>query len=515
MRLHVAAIFAAFVIGACTTEKIQYVTRPPFNPPPDLSSGFLGYFTVSDKQTTCGNCHVLHQRDWKNTKHAGAWTSLVASGQRASNGSCDACHSLTDYGNIAVGPAGYSRVADSAYHDVQCESCHGPGYSHVLEPDLEGNVPLAHISLTDATASCASCHTGTHNPFFDEWKQSRHGQIVAFAAARAECASCHDGKQTLIAWGVTANYAEKTQAGAEPVDCAVCHNPHGSPYEHQLRFSAASPDPQQNLCMHCHYRRVEPELGDARGSTSPHAPQGAVLLGEAGYRASTFTFDQTLMTSHGPAGNPGLCATCHVYRFNVTDAQGAFQYQATGHLFRPLPCYDPATGYPIADNSCAYVESERSFRACAQCHGSESTARSALSVLRSRIKSLADVLWIDANDNETVDSIPIDGGYLAKLKLQAGDRNAWKITTPDTISAAEGAEFNAKLAGEGLYANGDKSLGVHNPFLYEALLRANIEELENKYPAFLPAPPPAVQQMLKEPLLGGMRLPVVQQASRR
>lgn len=514
MKLGHAAVVAAFMLGACTTEKIQFVTRPPFNPPPDSVSGFLGYFTVSDKQTTCGNCHVLHQRDWKQTNHAGAWTDLVASGHRAPNGSCDACHSLTANGNIAVAPAGYTKVADSAYFDVQCESCHGPGLSHVLQPDLEGNAPLAHISLADTTASCASCHTGTHNPFFDEWKQSRHGQIVTVAASRAECASCHDGKQTLIAWGVTSNYAEKSQAGAEPVDCAVCHNPHGSPNEHQLRFSARNPDPQQNLCMHCHYRRAEPELGNARGSTSPHAPQGAVLLGEAGYRGPTFTFDQTLLTSHGPAGNPGLCATCHIYRFTITDAQGGFQYQATGHLFRPIPCYDPATGFPIAANTCAYDDTTvRSFKACKQCHGSEGTARSALSVLRARIKLLADVLWKDVNGNETVDKYPTDNGYLAKVKLN--DPNAWKVTVPDTISAAEGAEFNAKLAGAGLYSNGDKSLGVHNPFLYEALLRASIQELQNKYPGFLPAPPPAVQRILEEPLGGGIKLPVVQQASRR
>jgi hypothetical protein len=50
--------------------------------------------------------------------------------------------------------------------------------------------------------------------------------------------------------------------------------------------------------------------------------------------------------------------------------------------------------------------------------------------------------------------------------------------------------------GEGRYSNGDKSLGVHNPFLARALLAANIIELRTAYA--LPAPPVSVQaQVIK------------------
>ncbi|HEX5044069.1 MAG TPA: hypothetical protein VFV75_14265, partial [Candidatus Polarisedimenticolaceae bacterium] len=45
--------------SACTDEKVVY--REPFNPPPDAEAGFVGYFTTSDKSTTCGNCHVDHE----------------------------------------------------------------------------------------------------------------------------------------------------------------------------------------------------------------------------------------------------------------------------------------------------------------------------------------------------------------------------------------------------------------------------------------------------------------------
>jgi hypothetical protein len=45
----------------------------------------------------------------------------------------------------------------------------------------------------------------------------------------------------------------------------------------------------------------------------------------------------------------------------------------------------------------------------------------------------------------------------------------------------------------------DGSSGVHNPFLAEALLRANIDELQATYPG-LPPPAPVIQQILRGPL---------------
>src|SRR4026208_2574043 len=124
-------------MGACTDEKIVSQTLPPFNPPPDSVSGFLGYFTVADKQTTCGNCHVGVQAEWAATNHASAWANLQASGHASS--SCSNCHTVSQLGNSVGHPAGYATVPDSAYHDVQCESCHGPGFTHVQNPDIEAN----------------------------------------------------------------------------------------------------------------------------------------------------------------------------------------------------------------------------------------------------------------------------------------------------------------------------------------------------------------------------------------
>jgi hypothetical protein len=113
-----------------------------------------------------------------------------------------------------------------------------------------------------------------------------------------------------------------------------------------------------------------------------------------------------------------------------------------------------------------------------------------------------DVVWADLNANETIDAYPTDTGYLAKVKLNLPAAFTY---TDATITPAEGAEFNARTVGEGLYGNGDKSIGVHNAFLARALIQANIQELLVTYSAFLPAPPAAVQRLMAEPLPGALK----------
>ncbi len=49
------------------------------------------------------------------------------------------------------------------------------------------------------------------------------------------------------------------------------------------------------------------------------------------------------------------------------------------------------------------------------------------------------------------------------------------------VSIAEGALFNVRLVGENRYANGDRSKGVHNPFLTRDLLAASINALKATY----------------------------------
>lgn len=494
LTLGCTSLLTALIVLGCTSDKIVYVERDPFNPPPDASSGFLGYYDAASKQTTCGNCHADIQGSWKQTRHANAWATLQADAGK--DPSCEGCHSVTENGNAVSVAAGYNVVQDPAYHDVQCENCHGPGLTHV-EGVGQGNLirPLAKVSM-EGDGNCGECHSGIHRPFAEEWAQSKHAGFVASPAGRSGCNTCHDGRATLLAWGVDHNYIERDVPDAyQGVTCAVCHDPHGSNHPHQLRFSISSPDPALNLCMKCHLRREEPE--DNR--PTPHGVQGAVLLGSAGYRPSGYFEyeEERIYGTHATDRNPKLCAGCHVGRFTVTDpvTQG-FVFQATGHLFEPIPCVD-AQGIPTADRNCEYTTAARSWRTCTEalgCHATAAVVSTLFNDARAGLEDMAKVIWVDVDDDERVEDT--DTGYLAMLKAtMPGEWGA-----DNRVSPAEGGEFNVKLCGPGRYDNGDKSSGAHNVFLCRALLRASINQLKAVYA--LPAPPANVQAMLARPIGG-------------
>lgn len=476
-----AAVFITATVAGCSGDNVVYRDRAPFNAPPDAASGFLGYYDADTKQTTCGNCHSGFQASWVTTAHASAHATLEASpGKQAF---CYSCHTVTGKGNAVGGTAsGYDAVQVNTYQDVQCENCHGPGLQHI-EGVSQGTLirPLAKLSVS-GSGNCADCHSGVHQPFAEEWKASRHSTVpITTRATNATCTGCHEGRRALARFGEDANYVEKGDATAyQPVTCAVCHDPHGSSNPSQLRFAIDNPDPEQNLCMRCHMRVASPEL-TGYGATSPHAPQGAVLLGFAGWRPPGFQYDTArIFGSHATTKNPRLCAGCHVNRFTVTDkATGAFTFQSTGHLMRPIPCLD-ATGKPTADKTCAFTATARSWQSCttAGCHGSAAVAAAIFNDSRALMKSFTDQLWADLNNSSSLQAAPTDAGMLATLK---GTRPAEWSTTDNMTTPAEGAEFNARLCGEYGQSNSDNSKGVHNPFLCRALLIATINYVRTYY----------------------------------
>jgi predicted CXXCH cytochrome family protein len=338
--------------------------------------------------------------------------------------------------------------------------------------------------------------------------------------------SCHEGRTALARFngGKPSTYVELDSVGQTttlpPATCAVCHDPHGSPYSAQLRAPIDVPDVTVNLCMQCHNRGTAP-AGNFSNSTATvtkrgaHASQGPILLGSgAGYIPRNFVYDTNqAYTSHASTNNPRLCAGCHVNAFTVTDAvTGAFQFQSVGHLFSPDPCLDPVTGIPVSDNSCAYQPSTtRNWTGClaAGCHASADVASSALVNQRANTVFLADQLWDDVDPTLINGGEPYmyagDTGDLVYLLFTAGNPTVDGVqafnANDNTVSPAEGALFNAMMLAEDLYDHNDGSYGVHNPFYYEALLAASITEVQSVYAAFLPAPPsPAVKALMNKAL---------------
>jgi hypothetical protein len=512
-------LLSVLLCGACTDTVVQ----EPFNPPPDQN--FLGFFTTADKQTTCGNCHVTHQGQWIKTLHASAYDTLAKS--NSAQPFCYTCHTVSDRGNAAAFPAGWNKVQDTVYYDVQCENCHGPGSTHVQAPDAPpsaGNPPLAHIAVpvtatggVDSTtlansASCGSCHnqnSGPHVRAYEEWAVSGHARALETPASEpdAGCPACHEAKGILEAWGVTADYVERSQTGPENFlgqTCAVCHDPHGSaedvatgkPLEGQLRFPIGVPNIDVNLCMKCHQRRSVPSQASPRG---PHSPQGPMLLGDAGYQPAGFEPDlQAVASTHGTDANPSLCAGCHVQRLPSKDGK----IISAGHTFRAIPCLD-ANGLPNLTNpDCPHDVPSRSWAACtpAGCHvGGPTSVVAAFTSNEQLIDPLVKQIWDDKNRNNAVDPAPTDGGFLSNTTAIPLTEYA---TNDNKITPAEGALFNVRMLD--IEAGTDGSHGVHNPFLARSLLAANITELQNTYPGLAP-PAPAVQALLRGPVGDMMR----------
>ena len=474
-----AVAIIGLIAGSCTTEKVVYRDGNTIVDVPANAAKFVGYSTSASKQTACGNCHVDQQGKWRETAHSTAWTSLQASGH--SSGSCEGCHSVSKLGNLTTADSvGWVATKDPRYQDVQCESCHGPGLDHITSPGLT-NRPFASIAVdTGATFGngCGECHTGTHEPFVDEWKRSGHGQPARAPAvnnfvsgSNTTCVGCHTAQGTLSAWGVNTAYAEKDQLTTKPlgITCTVCHDPHGgNGIDKQLRFSVTTADATKNLCMKCHQRRSVPDVTSASG---PHSPEGPTLLGYAGWFPPNMTSpDQggAVLATHGSQANPKLCATCHVSRFTVNDPKtGGFVFQATGHSFEATPCLD-ATGKP-APGPCA--DTQRTFKACATsgCHGSEAAARSALATGETRIGDLIERLRVMINDRTRVPTTEFS-------------------TTDNRYTTAEGSRFNLGLAATLTGTAPSVATAVvkpatvaHNPFLIEQLLINSMKQMQKDY----------------------------------
>lgn len=100
----------------------------------------------------CARCHPAEASQWKGTKHAQAWQTLVDAKKDATP-ECIGCH-VVGYNQAG----GYKDGATTpALVNVQCESCHGMGTQH----EAFGAQPR---KVTEQT--CRTCHTQQTSPEF-------------------------------------------------------------------------------------------------------------------------------------------------------------------------------------------------------------------------------------------------------------------------------------------------------------------------------------------------------------
>jgi len=101
----------------------------------------------------CARCHPAESAQWKTTKHAQAWETLVTAKQDSA-AACVRCHV------VGLGqPGGFKDLASSpGMTGVQCESCHGMGSTHEA-------FSASPRRVTEQT--CRACHTKEMSPGFD------------------------------------------------------------------------------------------------------------------------------------------------------------------------------------------------------------------------------------------------------------------------------------------------------------------------------------------------------------
>ena len=473
-----ALLAISMVVSACSDESLAFDV--PGLSLADSVGGFLGYHTASAKWTLCGNCHGDEQAAWIESRHSSAWATLQASGSAATE--CESCHTVTERGNALVEAAGYDVVPDASFGDVQCESCHGPGSEHLANPN--GARPLASIAAgSNISNGCGECHGAESNPSIVDWSDSHHSSPSSFAAGRDDCAECHEGKEALIVkFGETADYLEKADtATLVPITCAVCHDPHGSEHDKQLRASITTGS-LNHLCVRCHSRTAVPP-----SSRGPHGAQGLLVLGQdVGWIPPNFDMRLATTSSHALATkNERICVTCHVVAFD----EAGTGIHSTGHTFRAASCLD-AQGRPT-DGPCD--DDERDFRACVDsgCHVTEAATLDRYEWVTGTLNDLLDEIWFDNNSNGRIDVT--DDGLLPQVVALA-DSNELDLSD-ETVTVAEGTLWNAQLAhtsdrswfgdgevfGEEFSAHRSSGNGVHNGLLLRRLLVASIDALIAEY----------------------------------
>jgi DmsE family decaheme c-type cytochrome len=250
--------------------------------------------------------------------------------------SCESCHRPEMLG-FAATPRGelileYPRTP---LERLGCEGCHGPGSQHVAVEGRERTPGFLYFDRNDPApivvrnAACLQCHEGAGRMY---WPGSAHeardvactdchrvmtdvserGQLQRVTMS-ATCATCHVEQVRRQEMSLS-----RMPAPEGKIDCASCHNPHGTPGERLLVAGSIN-----ETCYSCHLEKRGPFLWE-------HAP--AV---------------ESCANCHDPHGSrnpdmlampmPRLCQQCHI---------------ATGHPSAPQT---PAARFVMG-------------RQCANCH---------------------------------------------------------------------------------------------------------------------------------------------------
>lgn len=137
-------------------EQIIMTTRDKINAfgRSGRSEGTLSDYAGSQ---ACLKCHAEIGKRWQVTRHAHAYEELVRKKEQF-NTKCLPCH-VTGVSILDKHPALALSLPDSL-HNVGCETCHGPGMAHTVNPEE------ARLIKSPDPYLCLQCHSTEHDDAF-------------------------------------------------------------------------------------------------------------------------------------------------------------------------------------------------------------------------------------------------------------------------------------------------------------------------------------------------------------
>ncbi|MEI7902419.1 MAG: multiheme c-type cytochrome [bacterium] len=395
-------------------------------------------------KVTCASCHVLGYDKTASATNGGFDDVMIETGWAWP----------TNLANVVAASNNWDTMPSTlkVKANIQCESCHGPGYRHMLGGGSTNMVGRG-IGISLSAGNCGFCHDSmTHHVKNYEWGQTLHASGYVFRGT-GSCAPCHSTTGFIDANdpGVDSNGKVVTTRGTgnEGVTCAACHDPHSKGMgEGQLRSFSSVTFANSNVvtkggaglvCMKCHHDRYDANVRVQTSTAPHHGVQGDMLFG-----TNAIQYGMSMPSSRHWDVVEDTCVTCHMQETPAGMNTNALN-KVGGHTFM--------IGWTNATSTVHLTE------ACVECHG--------------EIESF-NFGGVDYDQDGVIEGVQKEiSDMMFQLALMLPPSNGV------SVSVSSSAPYNLRAASYNWnFVNDDGSLGVHNPKYTAALLRASIDDLK-------------------------------------